>query len=1253
MVNDDGSTNSFDSWFNNNSSNSQVSNSEIAKALTSQTKLLEGISQNIEKLTNISQGEAQSRSRSSGNWQTVGREDKEQPFNRKKKINTKSFSDGIEEALLDALGASDFKKDVRAALKAFSDDIGIDLADIPHQLGKELTNQAISIFSNSDIGKPLTDSFNKWRDDALSSFKDTVIGQYAKNTGRSSEEIRSRVSEVRGSQTRESEKPGSSFSVGDAVATAAGIGDAVAAAADIAETVGTQKVADIAGKAATAAGKAAAGTKVAGGSLMAGANAVASGAFKLVPAVGQILTVLTLIEIGTSVFQKFVDDWFADLTASVEKTGESAKELSAGLKRASNRDINSREQMTKNANKRLTDDLESILRSEFDILKDSADKMIQVWEDNLKVINQTQGYSKAELQDLISEFATRIRSEGLASVVSAADFTENLGSVLQSGLSGTVAEEFAYLATKLNAAIPTQDFFQYSETYASLVGNAVKAGQSQSQAISYANEQLEMFASEVLYASRQLSGGLNVGLQNASDLFKQATEISIAAKTGDPSQIAGVLTSVSAITGAIAPDLASSIVDAVYQSATGGNSSQIVALRSLAGINASNTEFLQQFAKDPQSVFSTLFTNLANLQNMSESNYMEVAEGLSNVFGISKDSFARVDFNYLAQAVDSMSITTASLEENMAQLASGESTLSAEQMRIRQINEYMIEEGLSYVLDNEVARAIQQHMWEEQLANQMMENEYAVDIRGSFQELVANGINLLRNIVTTLIPSIGIPLKIANLAQTAIEGVSNNSKLLAIVSQGRVGAGNFEEFRNLTTRNKDLKLTNSYLEELVKNKAASSTSSGKYVWGTIGKSQYAALGTSSLGADVTWSNGNIYSTVSESETASAINLQKLQQNFDKMQSTMSQFFGTTVTDSIEAAIEKEQIRLASASITEEAILKRAQEYIKAEGSEYSSKLSVTQMGQKFSEEVSERLLESAKQRAKSDLLQEQQTASLEKATQSIMKQVAAGKFGESGYEAWKSTSSKYGISDLESVLTELSYSETDVKNYFESLEAQEAAKIQNQRNKDEETFWSESQRYFNLINANIHDVFDKGDIMGVVWPGLDAWLDDIDSQGSSYGIGFRADMFERLTTVNDTIFQFKVSMEEQWAGFRKDWSDYYIKHTTYTEHLTGTATGKELLATLDKVKEQKDKTSEDVINALTEAITSNPIGDLLDPTVQQNVFLAMILQGVQTIIQQNNTQGKLKLPDAISALATGMTVTDTSAANSAASVLST
>lgn len=1229
MANGDNLTNSFDSLFNDQST---VDGSDITSVLAAQTKLLKSIDESIRDLSGLSQGRAQSDRYNRADWRDVGRQNRSglnnQNNQRNKSFNSKTFTDGLEEVLLDAIGASDFKKDIQAALKVFSNDLGMELSDIPNELGKELGKQALSSFSSSKIGKPISDAFNKWKDNAVSSFKDAAINSYSSSTGSTAEEIRSRIRQSRESASSVSDNINSTI---DAASTISDIASAsMTSAAGTSAARGSAAAGASAARGAAVAGSAAASTS----GVMAGAKAVTAG-LKAVPGLGTAILALGAIEILTE-----------GIFESVGDVAKSFSELGNGLTKAANRDINSRQKMTENANKRLTDDLESIITSEFDILEKAADRMIAVWEDNLAVINQTQGYSKAELQDLISDYATKIRAEGLESVVSVADFTGNLGSVLKSGISGQAANEFAYLATKLNAAIPTQDFFQYSDTYASLIGNAIKDGKSQSEAIKYANKQLETFASEVLYASRQLSGGLNVGLQNASDLFKQATEISVAAKTGDPSQIASVLTSVSAITGSIAPDLANSVVEAIYNAATGGNNSQIVALRSLAGINASNTEFLRQFASNPQTIFSTLFKNLANLQNMSSDNYMEVAEGLSNVFGISKDSFARVDFNYLAQAVDSMNVTTASLEENMTQLASGESTLSAEQMRIRQINEYMIDEGLSYVLDNEVARAVQQHMWQEQLANEMMENTYSVDIQGSFAELFTNLLGLVQNIASFLFPIYGIGRAIANLSQTNSEVSANNEKVAKILESGKVGTGNTQALHNLTTRNADLKLTNSYLSELIKNRSNSSMNSANYIWGSIGKSQYASLGFTGMGSDIPWSSGSS-SYSSSTNVSKVINLQKLSQNFNKMQDAMSQFFGTTLSDSIESAIKKEQSRIASASIKDEDILKRAQEYLQSESSAYFSKLGSSEIGKTFDAESEQRQLEAAKERAKSDLLQEQQVSALQKATDNIMKQVSAGKFGESGYEAWKGASSKYGLSDFESAIAELGYVESDVKTYFEALEAKEAAKSADQRNKDEETFWAESQRYLNLINANIHDVFDKGDIMGVVWPGIDSWLADIDSSGSHDGSGFRADMYERLTTVNDTILQFRVSMESQWAGFRKDWTDYYIRHTTYTQHLTGTSDGKKLLATLDNVKNQKDKTTEDVLNALTEALVSNPVGDLLDPTVQQNLFLSAILQGVQTIIQQNNTQGKLKLPDAISALATGMTVTDTTAANAA------
>ena len=298
--------------------------------------------------------------------------------------------------------------------------------------------------------------------------------------------------------------------------------------------------------------------------------------------------------------------------------------------------------------------------------------------------------------------------------------------MLESGLSGTVAEEFVYLATKLNAAIPTQDFFSYASSYSSLAANQIRLGKSQSEAIAYANTQLEGFANNILYANREVSGGFTTGLKDAENLFTQSVQIAQASKNGDPTQISSVLAVVSAITGAVAPDLAQSMTDAIYKAATGGNSSEIVALRSLAGINASNTEFLKQLANDPQKVFVNLFSELAKRQMMSQDAYMEVAEGLSSIFGISTDAFARVDFQYLSQAIASMNSSSNALNDNIELLKSGETTTNAEQLKMQQINEYMLEEGLSYVLDNEAARSIQENMWAEQRKNELMEAEYGV-----------------------------------------------------------------------------------------------------------------------------------------------------------------------------------------------------------------------------------------------------------------------------------------------------------------------------------------------------------------------------------------------------------------------------------------------------------------------------------------------------------------------------------------------
>lgn len=582
-------------------------------------------------------------------------------------------------------------------------------------------------------------------------------------------------------------------------------------------------------------------------------------------------------------------------------------ELMKSASSAYNRSNESRERNAELAQQRLLADMESMIREPFEILKDAANEVYQAWDQNIRLINGTQGYTKEDLQTLLGNYSQRLRNEGLSSVVSSVDITESLAKVLESGLSGAAAEEFAYTATLLNAAIPTQDFFGYADTYASIAATAMQQGMDQASALEYANTQLEAFANNILTASRQLTGGFTTGLQNAESLFEQSAQIAQAGRTNDATEISGVMTTVAAVVGSIAPDLASSLTDVIYNASVGGNSDNLVALRSLAGINASNTEFLNAVTSDPQGTFEELFRSLAQMQNMSESNYMEVAEGLSNIFGVSSDAIARVDFNYLADAIASMDTSATSLEENIKLLASGETTTSAEQLRMQQINEYLIDEGLAYVLDNQVARSVQEHMWDEQIARSLMEATYAVDLKGSSMKALSGLHSFGENILNIL--TLGIYKGATNFAPTAAEADTLSLNTAVMLEAGKVGEGNKSDLSDLVTVNKDLygytretytrmlaNLGGSQFDDVLSNSIddivsvisgslqsnKSTTSynapSSVYSWGSVGKSVVNYLSsTSSTGSYI----GNVIGGDAEA-TATEQAQQKARANLGRM-----------------------------------------------------------------------------------------------------------------------------------------------------------------------------------------------------------------------------------------------------------------------------------------------------------------------------------------------------------------------------------
>ena len=908
------------------------------------------------------------------------------------------FADAFEKSMLDALGGSQIKKRLKDALNKFAKDLGTDLEHLPEKFGDELGRYAANAFRNTKLGKKLTDKIN----DAINRRFDKIGEAYERGKGRTGNRSKSTrgsmFDSTRGAHSA-SESAGFSLkSVTIFAETVTVISRGGGQRPSLSLPNGSSNaLVPIGGSGAL---EPSGGVPIDFDALMGSGEASAAiGGFT--EALGAVAPELMIAKAALSYFSKGIEWALDDFKQSFKKFKET-------LLKTIVRGTEELKENVKTQEERWMADVRTMIEEPFNILKSAAQEVYDVWDNQLRLITATQGYNKADLQDLMAVYAQRIRDEGLSRVVSGSDITGNLAKVLESGLSGTVAEEFAYIATILNAAIPTQDFFEYGEAYSAIAANLIAGGMSQEQAIEEANNQLKAFASNILYTNRELTGGFSTGLKNASDLFTKSMQITQAAKTGNVAEVAGVLTSVAGITGAIAPDLASSMVDAVVKSALGGNASDIVALRSLTGINASNTEFLRKLATDPQSVFSTMFFNLARMQNMSNDAFMEVAEGLSSVFGISMDAFARVDFTQLAKAVANMDTNSNALNENMKLLASGQTTTTAEQLKMQQINQYMIEEGLAYVVDNAAARMIQEHMWDEQIARQITEATFAVDLAGSSLELLAS-----------------------------IESVGN--KLLTVVSFGTSGIDDLnkteEEFNE---QRKDI------ARLLIQGKVGKGSSFDYAGYRAAFDAAVADLAsTGILGRDDSWAGGK--------------SLRDKAEDFGIMNRVYAEYMSSD--PEFKKLIKTgEDLNLVSDLIT---LMRGTSSY----GGATSSPSSRYGWGS-ISKSMAAGLLGVRRDTSAISPLTgsgtKQATMNLISKIDSMLTDEYLGKYiAEGGYAEWKKSASAFGISDIGAALESVGYKESDVANYFENLQIKSVAQEKLKLQQKEEEFWDASIQYQN------------------------------------------------------------------------------------------------------------------------------------------------------------------------------------------------
>lgn len=793
----------------------------------------------------------------------------------------------------------------------------------------------------------------------------------------------------------------------------------------------------------------------------------------------QVLVGFIALEVGF----KLLSAVTADVRKSFADLKESTQNFGKALKSSANRDTESRKRNLELAQERILADTKTLIEEPFNILKQAAEEWYEVWDNQLRTINGTQGYSKDDLYDLIGNYAERLRSENLTSVVSSADITTNLAKVLESGLSGEVAEEFAYIATKLNAAIPTQDFFNYAETYASLAANAIKSGKSQSEAIAYANSQLESFASNILYASRELSGGFSSGLKDAQSLFQSSVEIATASKTGEASTISGVLTSVAAIVGAIAPDLSSSIVDAVVDAAVGGNSEEIVALRSLAGINASNTEFLKALANDSKSVFVELFSNLGKMQSMSNDAYMEVAEGVASIFGLQKEALQRVDFTYLASEISKMNVNNKSLDENMSLLVSGQTTSTTEQLKMAQINQYMIDEGLEYVLDNAAARSIQEHMWDEQIARELMEATYGVELQGSALTFLERIQSVVEKITSILNP-LAYLKKGANLVATEAEYLSQRSDLKEFLELGKVGSGGARTLANLTTTNRDLSLTKSMVELMGGLSAYSDVSGLRTLTSDL-------LGGVTSQSNSLWGQSNL--------------------NYKLKQSVLG-FFDKSLSSAAATNIGASKYSWGTLG-------KSVSSYISGvPGPSYLSTSTLTQ---------------NASSASATSVSTNKRFSDFISSIDTYME-----KHPDKSYSDWKATATKYGIKDFDQALEDYGQTEAALMGYWDEKEGEAAAQEVNRRNQIEEDAWNKTIQFVDIDHPDWREVMSEYMTESIANQEEQTVLMTTYFKIISDNQVKQIELQEYGNKVIDKIY----SKEQQ---FYNQWVEYYVNHTAY------------------------------------------------------------------------------------------------------------
>lgn len=1123
----------------------------------------------------------------------------------------KGFMDSFEDQLLEGFLGSDFKKDVAGVFNQFAKRFNTDIEGLQDELGKQLGNAVLGAFRKTTLGKDLTARLDEAKKNFLYNLSNKgnraitslQTGQVQQNLQQRMDRHLGPLSETPGG-VRSFVQGGIQGIKGGFNLLKSGIGAIKGAPGAISEMLKPPPVTgpqDMPGHvigpgAGEAAGEAASTAAEGLGKLTQTVAGATEGVAGLGGSTGQLIGSFAklgpqgLAVAGAMVALEVITD---KIGKSFKEIGEGFSKIFGALSAASKRDQVTREKNLAAQKERMKADYETMVRYPFELLKNAATDLTNAWNQSITTITATQGYTKSDVQDLMAAYAERIRNEGLSSYVSGSDLVNNLANILKAGMSGAVAEEFAYQATVLNKAVPTQDFFSYASTYSSIAANAMRDGKSQTQAIEEANESLKSFASSLLYTSRELTGGFSTGLTNASSLYEDAAKIARAANSENIDAISSTLVAVQGYIGAVAPDLASGIIGVINKLATGGNSSDAVALRSLAGVNASNTEFLKALAEDPQSILGAMFDNLATMFEDSSDAYMEKAEGYASLFGLDAASFQRVDFNELADAIRSMNVNNTALNENMSLLLAGETTTTTEQLKQQQINKYMIEEGLAYVIDNEAAQLIQQHMWEEQMQRELVQSTFAVDLAGDSKEGFMKIVNGIQNIINFLNP-LGWLKKLGNITTTIDDIGSQQADIQQMLELGKVGQGNQTDLMKLVTSNQDLGLSTP-LVNLMGGRSRYNNSAGFKQWYGMSNPLFKGISSDSL--------LSLQSELEHANTAANAKMPMSRYHWGMVSKTQ----GNAASSLMQSALDSVVNFMNDANETT--------------GS--------TDVSAATAKAAIDKMMEDSY--IKDQFVKENKT-----------------------YEEWASSASKFGIADFDAALEAAGYQKSDVEQYFADQEAKAGQEEKHIRDLKEEHFWEVGVNFWEKsFWEDYRDPFFEHldsieDLLETIQQNQVDWKDHFDEEWleGRWDSGWITDRWD-----DGWLDGAWTTWTTGWGNWiEKNWLPVFgatdsLFFKLYTSIASQAAYksyygNSKLLKELNEVKQDAEKEGrKSVADQIGQVLSDTLIGDgQTDPALQTNILLGQILVYVGKIMQQTeNSGGGTAMIDQLAAMSLGMT----------------